>query len=139
MDQLIQQFQECSFETDYTKFLEPTLDHQGLRTTQRIPQDTLLGPIHGSFQPIHLIQHPQFIYLDNDLVLDYSEQTAIYGERAPLTYITENNQTWLPSNCRLAINELGKVYVKTTQAIEPETELVYDMFQTEYFYAPFAN
>lgn len=93
-------------------------------TMQPIPANSCIGEIYGVPAYIWDMTHGEYVFIDEDMVLDVSGQP----KRQILSLIRENNQTNEMPNCELIIESDEKTfhcYVVSTRPIQSGDEIVY--------------
>lgn len=145
MDALTRQFEsacscskhECSeMNTEEGDVFGLELDIYGLGvfSSVRWAYGAILGELEGTVKSLHEVYHDNFMYLEDEVVLDVSGQLEHSGQRSILTYINEDNATQNPANCRIMTNGgwggwgAGgyRYYLVTTREVYPGEELVYN-------------
>jgi hypothetical protein len=131
MDQLIADFQRATYVEPYNDSVyglayDPSV--RGVRALETIPAGSCIGEIMGEPKYVWDVTHSEFIFIDNDMIVDVSGCTP----RPVLTMIQENNQTANPVNCSIVVEQdqfrcETRVYVYATRQIDEGQELVYDI------------
>lgn len=128
MNELIAQFNRstcieytktaCNYDIEYDEFIN------GVRAKQYIQCGALIGEILGDPKYIWDMRHSEFIFIDEDMVVDVSKVLP----RQILSFIREDNQSEYPYNCEIIVkdtpNEL-RFFLCATRVIYPNEEIVY--------------
>lgn len=109
-------------------------DNGAVLTTTFIPNAACIGEMVGNQAYIWEMHHSEYIFIDDDLVLDVS---AIIP-RPILSLMKDDNQSDLAPNCTIQIKEhcdsAGRYklsfWLLATRPIFPNEELVYDHRRT---------
>jgi hypothetical protein len=100
-------------------------DDNNVYTSIYIPANTVLGEIYGVIKNYFEVNHTQYMVLNDERVLDISEQILFYETRDIITFIAQDNWSWNHVNCVIERNDEGRFYMKTTKPIDVHQELVY--------------
>lgn len=108
----------CNYEVEYDEFIN------GVITKQHIPSGACIGEIMGEPKYIWDMRHSEFIFIDEDMVVDVSKVLP----RQILSFIREDNQSEYPYNCEIIVKDTPeemRFFLYATRVIYPNEEIVY--------------
>lgn len=128
MDQIISSFAQgmrMQVPNDSHFSLEYNEHTQQVISKQFIPAGSCLGQIYGEPMYIWDISHSQYMFVDEDMVLDISKNVP----RTILTLVRDDNETDNHNNCMIQVEQDNSCFhnyffLYSTRDIQPGDEIV---------------
>lgn len=131
MEELIAEFTRCNtltWKNDSMFELYYNAEEKAVIAKQRIRAGECLGEIYGLPTYLWDVKHDQYMFIDEDMVLDVSQNMP----RTILTLLRDENQSHAPSNCTIVVQQahdraMTHFYVITITDIYVGDEIVYNV------------